>query len=434
MKKLILLSLALITSLMALSQKASLAERLKQIPEIKQVTKLSTDTLFKEKYLLMIEQPVDHHHPEKGTFTQRVFLSHLGYDQPVVFTTEGYAAWYELMPRYVNELSVLLHANQLTVEHRYFGKSVPDSLRWKYLTVEQAATDHHKVIELLKGIYDDNKWLNTGISKGGQTAIYHRYHFPDDVDMTVGYVCPLNYSFEDARVYTFLEQVGTEDCRNKLLNYQKYMLKNKETFLPMFRKASEKKQYTYPFNDTAAYEMVILEYPFAFWQWGTIGCNAVPDSDASDSVAFAHLQEVSPFDYFSTNGISRLLPFFYQAMTEIGYYGYDLEPYGDLIESVEDATFMFTIPEEIEISYDYTKMQDVRNWLQSDAERMLFIYGESDPWSATAVETGDNEKLLKIVKPNGSHRTRIRNLPPQQKEEAYKVIREWMDVELNPFK
>ncbi len=103
----------------------------------------------------------------------------------------------------MNELSPILNANQICVEHRYFNESTPQPVDWEHLTIYNAASDHHRIVEILKEIYK-GKWVNTGISKGGQTVMYHRYFYPDDVDASVGYVCPLNFSIEDKRVYSFL--------------------------------------------------------------------------------------------------------------------------------------------------------------------------------------------------------------------------------------
>ena len=423
-------SILIITSLEGFSGNDSLINRLKQLPDVEQVTELNSDSLFQSKYMMMVRQPLDHNNPDAGSFTQRVFLSHLDYDRPVVFVTEGYSAYYAISSKYVNELSAMLHASQVTVEHRYFGKSKPDSLKWQYLTTAQAAADHHHVIQLLKKVYKNNHWINTGISKGGQTAIYHRYYYPDDVDVSVGYVCPLNFSFEDKRVYSFLENVGTDTCRRKILEYQKRMLREKDTFLPMFTARVEARNFTYPIGLEAAYEMVVLEYPFAFWQWGYYDCNEIPGQSESDSLHFDHLLKVSPLDYFSDQSLSRMRPFFYQAMTEIGYYGYDTAPYEDLLAAIDDNTFMFTIPDSVNIEYDFNKMKAVNHWLQTDAKKMLFIYGENDPWSATAVDTDGNEHIQKIIKPQGSHRTRIRNLPEHQKEHVYKMLSNWLGIDI----
>ena len=423
-----------VVSLTAISQNKELLERLRDLPEVEDVNELNADSLFESKYMLMVRQPVDHDHPKGPSFTQRVFLSHLDYEKPMVFITEGYSANYAISSKYVHELSAILQANQITVEHRYFGQSAPEPMKWKHLTTKQAAADHHRIIRILKKIYTNTEWINTGISKGGQTAIFHRYYYPDDVDASVGYVCPLNFSFEDKRVYDFLENVGTDSCRKRILDFQKSMLKQKDIFLPMFSDKVESSNYSYPFSLETAYEMVILEYSFAFWQWGHIGCEDIPSGDDSDIAKFRHLVRVSPLDYFANRGLERMRPFFYQAMTEIGYYGYDLEPFGDLISAVSDNTFMFALPDSVEVKYNYSKMQKVHRWLQTEAQKMLYIYGENDPWSATAVETANNPNIHKIIKPQGSHRTRIRNLPENQQEKVYRLVKEWIETEINELK
>jgi hypothetical protein len=106
---------------------------------------------FAKGYEMFIVQPLDHKHPEKGTFKQRVWVSLRDTVEahPVVMVTEGYSA----NRNYESEPAFLLNANQIIVEHRYFSESAPDTLDWQYLTVEQAATDHHVIIELLKPFF-----------------------------------------------------------------------------------------------------------------------------------------------------------------------------------------------------------------------------------------------------------------------------------------
>mgnify|MGYP000140501088 CR=1 FL=1 len=76
-----------------------------------------------EKYVTYFTQPLDHRHPEKGSFRQRVIVSHVGFDRPTVIVTEGYGAAYALNPKYREELSELLDANMIFVEYRYFLES-----------------------------------------------------------------------------------------------------------------------------------------------------------------------------------------------------------------------------------------------------------------------------------------------------------------------
>ncbi len=68
--------------------------------------------------------------------------------------------------------------------------------------------------------------------------MYHSYYYPEDVDVRVPYVAPLNFGVEDPRVYTFLDHVGSAGERRKVKRYQKTALKYQERYLPAFKKFS----------------------------------------------------------------------------------------------------------------------------------------------------------------------------------------------------
>jgi len=108
-------------------------------------------------------------------------------DRPTILVTEGYGAKYAYRPDYREELSQLLDANIVFVEHRYFLGSTPDPRDWRYLTAEASACDLHDVRQLLGAIYP-GKWIATGISKGGTTTMLYATFFPGDVDGYVPYV------------------------------------------------------------------------------------------------------------------------------------------------------------------------------------------------------------------------------------------------------
>jgi len=183
MKRYILL-LLLAGSLSVSVWAKNLAEILKEIPELEEVTPVTANTFFTESFHVKIRQPIDHQNPSAGSFLQRVFISVKNTSSPVVLVNEGYGADYGANVNYINELCPILDASQVVVEHRYFGPSTPENADWSYLTVENAANDHHRVVSLLKPLLG-GKWINTGISKGGQTAMLHRVFFAGDVDVTV---------------------------------------------------------------------------------------------------------------------------------------------------------------------------------------------------------------------------------------------------------
>ncbi|MEI6123951.1 MAG: S28 family serine protease [Bacteroidota bacterium] len=182
---------------------STLLQKLKNLPGVVDVTPLNYASPFKEKYQINLKQWLDASDTAAGWFLQRVFVSHLGFDAPTVLLTEGYTGDYATYENYTEELASLFHTNQIFVEHRYFGKSVPNNRNWNYLTSKNAAADHHHVTQLFKTIYT-HKWIATGISKGGQTALIYRTLYPNDVDITVCYVAPLCFGVEDGRHEPFI--------------------------------------------------------------------------------------------------------------------------------------------------------------------------------------------------------------------------------------
>ena len=82
---------------------------------------------------------------------QRVWLSHKGYNNPSTIITNGYGR----PSNNINEIVKLIDANQINVEHRYFGESMPDSVDYAYLNFEQVTQDYHHIKGLLDDIYKD---------------------------------------------------------------------------------------------------------------------------------------------------------------------------------------------------------------------------------------------------------------------------------------
>ncbi len=391
-----------------------------------QIQKMETDSFFTEKYMITITQPLDHFNPEGKTFKQRIFLSHKGFGKPVVFITDGYWANYADRPKYVNELCSILNANQIVVEHRYFAPSAPDSLDWRYLTVRQAAADDHAIVELLKNIYH-GKWLNTGISKGGQTCMYHRYFYPKDVDASVAYVAPLNFSITDKRINRFLNTVGTPACRKAIFDYQKEMISHRAHYLPAFIQLANKKGYTYRMGYQKAFDLMVFEYPFAFWQWGKTPCDSIPILPDQPQKMIRHLDKVADLSWISDQGIRQFEPFFYEAMHEMGMYGYDITPFKKWTVFKKNPDFRFTLPKGVMVDFDPDLMEKVDCFIRHKATNMMFIVGGADPWGSTSADITYQTNSVKFVKPNGSHRTRINNLPENQKQEAIRILKLWME-------
>lgn len=384
---------------------------------------IRSDSIFSKAWLLWVEQPVDHHHPEKGYFKQRVWLSHKSPTAPVVLVTEGYMA-----PRNsITELAKIVGGNQIIVEHRYFGASVPDSLDWNYLTIEQAAMDHHRIVELFKNFYT-GKWINTGISKGGQTALIHRALFPDDVDVTVAYVAPFNLEKEDKRLIEFFNHVGTPEQRNRILEFQKEVLKRQDELMPFLDAFAREKGYTFRMGKEKAFELAVLEYPFSLWQWGR-DVDAIPCPGAPAKELFDHLCKGSDFRYFSDQQWKQVCPFFYQAYRELGYYAYLATPLKEWLDEIKTDTVSnrFMAPNVDNLVFDVNAPQRILTKLRAADPEIILLTGENDPWGATALNPEGFNNIVKIVKPGGSHRTRINNLPDSLKNIVINQLNNWLN-------
>ena len=68
----------------------------------------------------------------------------------------------------------------------------------------------------------------------------------------------------------------------------------------------------------------------------------------------------------------------------------------------------------------------LQEYLDKEARNYIFIYGEYDTWSATAVTSIGDANSMIIFKEGGSHRTRIRNLPEEQQKEVYATLESFL--------
>ena len=420
-----LLLFALLSASVSSFAQTVLEQKISAISAIKEIRPLETSE-FSEKYVTYFTQPLDHRHPEKGSFRQRVIVSHVGFDRPTVIVTEGYGAAYALRSQYREELSKLLNANMIFVEYRYFLESTPEPKDWQYLTAENSADDLHAITTAFKNIYP-GKWIATGISKGGQTTLLYRTFYPDDVDISVPYVAPLCYGVEDGRHEPFLHKVSTPENRKKIEDFQLEALKRKATLLPRFEKYCTEKNYSFRAPIEEIYDYSVLEYSFALWQWGT-PISSIPATTASDDEIFSHLLAISEPGYFTAD--SPNASFFVQAARELGYYGYDVQPFKQYlsIQSSEGYLHRLMLPEELkDMPFDKTLSKKITKFLKKQDPKMIFIYGQNDPWTAAGVTWLKNKKNIHVfIQPNGSHLARINTLPEAEKAKVMELINEWL--------
>jgi hypothetical protein len=404
-------------------QEQTLLQKLQAIPGF-QVTSVQALQGFSQTFQIDFTQPVDHADSTAGTFVQRFYLSYRSASAPLVFYTSGYGIGSAFEP----ELSALLKANQILLVHRFFPGAVPPD--WKYLTIRQAADDQHRIREALRSLFP-GKWVSTGASKGGMTALFYRRYHPDDVEATVAYVAPIMPYPDDPRFAPFLSQVGTAECRERIRDFQRLVLTRRSALLERFRQYNQSKSYAFSIiPEEAAFEYSVLEYPFAFWQYGAESdCSGIPGADAGDQQVIDHLVEVSSPYYYSDQGFLYFQPLFYQAYTEIGYCPYVYDHLKGLLQVVLRPDYRAFAPRDVDLVFRPEVMQDVIPWLQNQGERIIYVYGGIDPWTAAAVQPAGGLDVVKVVQPGANHRMTIGDL--DQKELVVQTLERWLSIPID---
>lgn len=410
----------LLVSILSFGQvdRAKLEEALFNLPDVsfRQVTTKSADELT---YELKIKQPVDHTDASKGHFSQRVVFTHKGFDKPMLMETNGY----DLYP-YPSELSFMLDANYLNIEHRFFGNSIPEGKPWAYLTLEQVTADLHKINTIFRQIYK-GKWISTGVSKGGQTTLFYKYFYPNDVDASIPYVAPFNYALEDTRIYDFLDSVGDKPCRDKIRDFQLYVLKHKKPIIEKLKWYAKGKGLTFDYvgGIEKAFELAVLEYDFSFWQ-SQISCDSIPPLKDLD-VVVNHFTAVSDLSFLDDKSMKRFESHYYQAGTQMGYYSYNIEPFKKYVSFSTNPSAIHMPENAKNTAFSNNLLLKVKSWLETDANNMLYIYGETDTWSATRVRPSANTNSKAYILPKkGHYEARVKNMSPAMQQDFFAKLKE----------
>ncbi len=382
-----------------------------------------TETAGFEYYVLHFTQPVDHANPAGQTFQQEVSLLHRADGAPMVVQTSGYFDYYLDRPV---ELTGILASNQISIEHRFFGESRPEPADWSKLTIEQMAADQHEIIVALREIYP-GAFITTGASKGGMTATYHRRFYPADVDGTVPYVAPMSFAAPDVRYTAYVDAIGPASCREALRAAAIEMLQNRRATFETRAAAQPGHTYTrIPLGPAVEGSIASLEW--AFWQYyGVSFCDQVPPVTASDADLFGFLDDISPVGDNDDAQVALFEAYYYQAYAQLGYPDGNAT-YLDPFLLYTDRDYDGALPTALPTFDGGAAMHDVENYVQTDGDRLLFIYGEWDPWTGGEYDLGGATDSLKLTQAQGTHGSRINRLAPADRDAAYAKLAAWTGV------
>ncbi|MFJ1736322.1 S28 family serine protease [Streptomyces sp. NPDC088254] len=408
---------------------ADIKDRLLSIPGV---------SLIQEKpypgyryFVLNFTQPVDHRDPAKGTFQQRITVLHKDVSRPTVFYTGGYSVSTNPGRR---EPTQIVDGNQVSMEYRFFTPSRPEPADWSKLDIWQAASDQHRIFTALKAIYPKN-WISTGGSKGGMTATYYERFYPRDMDGVVAYVAPNDVvNDEDSAYDRFFAKVGTKECRDRLNAVQREALVRREPLEKRYTEYAATEGLTF---DTIggldrAYEAVVLDYVWGFWQYSLLSdCDSIPADakSATDDEIWTSIDTISGFSAYADQGLAAYTPYYYQAGTQLGaptirfphierrYIRYGYQPPRNFV------------PRDIPMRFQQFAMGDVDAWVRHHARHMLFVYGQNDPWGAEPFRLGPGSKDSYVfTAPGMNHGANVAGLVADEKALATARILEWAGV------
>jgi hypothetical protein len=366
-------------------------------------------------FLVTMAQPIDYAAPEK-TFGQKVWVMHRGCDRPTVVADWGYSNEYF----FDDELSLLFGANAMWIEHRYQGESIPSMVDWdwKQLTIENGATDMHRVIESFKHLYGKN-WVSTGASKGGITATYHAYFYPDDLNGSVPYVAPASQARVDTRYQWYLDTFMTTPCAQRIRSAQVAALTSRRAMMIARLTAEGAEGYEEDYLDA-----MTNSFDWGFWQYrGERYCTQVPDiATATDDAFWQFYSRASGF-FGPANEEMSDGALYYEWLTEQGFALQIGAHIKDLLKSewatatMED-NFRDQFPAVELPAYDGYVTRLVRKWVREEAENMLLIYGQYDPWSGGAMDEPVQASSARYFVPGANHGAGISGLPAAQQADA----------------
>jgi len=360
----------------ALVAQTSVIDRIHILDNV-QATKIKTLDGFSECYKIMFRQPVNHNDTSEGFFYQKIYLSHKSVEKPMVLNVNGYVS----TSNRINDWTRTLDANQIYVEHRYFGESKPEKIDYEQLNMFNAASDLHAIKMAFSKIYN-NGWVSVGISKGGLTALSYKYFFPNEIDATIALSTSVKTKLCDSSFFSFIDSLNTvQDCKDELKEFQRRLLQEKENVIPHLKDylTRKGKSFTHLGLETL-YEIAVLEIPFAIWQ-NRSGCKSVDYSKTNSKDLFEEIRK-SLNGWFMTDDVfNRIDSYHIQALTQLGHYCYPVTRFSDLLVSDFEILNPVHPIEEIKTTYSNQLMINMREWAEDKGDRIIYISGGNDPYS-----------------------------------------------------
>lgn len=415
----------------------SLLPKLEQLFGAENVKQIDSSR-FNQYYRLSIPQLIDHNDSSKGTFLNSVLLGFNNVSAPIVMESAAYGLTRNYKDlNYKTELTELLNANQIIVEHRYFGTSIPDSSTFKYLTYKQVSDDFHHIRQILNSLFP-SKWIATGWSKGGDEAFAYKFYYPDDVEATVAYGISLTIEKEDKRFEEFMAEKRKTVDGQKIYADQIYLLKNKKRLLPAYIDFVQnmEKFMGADYGDYDAevmYDYSVLDLANTFWQWyGDYGkFKESTEQLYEELISYGYHPIISKDSsrdklIYLFDGMSdkKMQAHYYQAFSQGGYYGYDEKPFSKYLKQKDYPLDVFAGQKTV---FDNSFRVAQKKYAETDVERVMLILSDTDPWSIICpIPLPPAKDNLKLVLKNSNHAVKLKDFDEATRNNAIQKLKSWI--------
>ena len=452
------------------SSELTVEQWLAKIPGVSDVTvKKTTPTkenlmMQQTYYYFYFEQKIDHTNAAKGTFKQRVVLRYEGKDAVNVLHTQGYYTADKADDLITATLAAILNGNHIEIEYRYFGTSLPEpfeNLEFNYLSSKQASEDYHAIVTALKASgHFKGQWLATGTSKSGiASALYAYYNEKNgynDMDLYVPFCAPFCESVADPKIGKFMIEnslASMPTIKEKLLAIDREIVrksdlsdylvaKYKEDNKGTIKEMQEEKKTEDEIVGTILAYYVNASRNNLFDKLANIPIETlmdyIPDPKDKSTLEFtkffieknwselleyikehpkAYTRAKTEADMLKLRKQDLGWAYYIQAMLELGHYRMyfdDLKPYLELttmdhILNNDEGMLYKDYPTYAARYSDAMTKDFITNFLPKTTKKMIFVYGENDPWTGCAIPDPTNSNIQKIIVPKGGHNDFIDN-------------------------
>ena len=401
-------------------------EVVKALKSIKNVEDLKPfmNVYLGQCYYFNYNQMVDHNDPSKGTYKQQVVLTFVGKDAPTILHTQGYSLTNEADPNDIqNRLDSIkaphflwalskdngkdkkFDVNCVQVEYRYNGFSLPegDTDSFLYLNAEQQSKDLHAIVTDLKKalITGSGKWLSTGLSKNGDTSTQYAYFDElngwNDIDVYVPFASPIPIQENDIRIGTYMLTRSSKEALPALEKAYKKLVDDQavaDATIEAYAKKGGKLK-----KDSALFSTVeaVLDNLFQLQSYA--------DYNTWTKLIPKEGDKPETYAKFSRGPLhKRRTPYEVQNAMEQGGAGFDFSWFLDgKLLSESDKKYFKDLIEKSKKSKTMELQVNVRKNLETTKKKLIFVYGEDDPWTGAAIPDPTNPNVKKYIVPHGTH-------------------------------